>query len=155
MSDVHPFSAHELDTLAAVLDQVIPPSADGRLPGAGFLAHGERFGSVIRLLPGLDLGLVGGLAACDEHARGRGAADYLALGDADRAAVLNDVAAADAGFVPSLMFLAYTTYYVEERVIAALDLEPRPPHPKGFAMPGNDLSLLDPVRARGKLYRDA
>ena len=155
MSDVHQFSAHELDTLAAVLDQVIPPSSNGRLPGAGFLAHGERFGSVIRLLPGLDLGLVGGLAACDEHARQRSAADYLSLGDDDRLAVLNDVAAADAGFVPSLMFLAYTTYYVEDRVIAALDLEPRPPHPHGFTMPPNDLSLLGPVRARGKLWRDA
>ncbi|MBM4244733.1 MAG: hypothetical protein FJ148_13100 [Deltaproteobacteria bacterium] len=154
-TDVHQFSAHELDTLAAVLDQVIPPSADGRLPGAGFVAHGERCAGVIRLLPGLDLGLVGGLAACDEQARRRGAADYVALRDADRLAVLNDVAAVDAGFVPSLMFLAYTTYYVEERVIAALDLEPRPPHPKGFAMPDNDLSLLDPVRARGRLWRDA
>ena len=154
-SDVHPFSARERDTLAAVLDQVIPPSADGRLPGAGFVAHGERFGSVIRLLPGLDLGLAGGLAACDEHARRRGAADYVSLGDADRLAVLNDVAAADAGFVPSLMFLAYTTYYVDDRVLTGLDFEPRPPHPKGFAMPDNDLSLLDPVRQRGKLWRDA
>ena len=133
MSDVHQFSAHELDTLAAVLDQVIPPSSNGRLPGAGFLAHGERFGSVIRLLPGLDLGLVGGLAACDEVARKRGAADYVSLGDADRLAVLNEVAAADGGFVPSLMFLAYTTYYVEDRVLVALDLEPRPPHPQGWS----------------------
>ena len=41
-----------------------------------------------------------------------------------------------------------------ERVIAALDLEPRPPHPQGFTMPENDLSLLDPVRARGRLWRD-
>lgn len=155
MSDVHQFSVHELDTLAAVLDDVIPPSSDGRLPGAGFLAHGARFAGVIRLLPGLDLGLVGGLAACDAHARQRGAADYASLGAADRLAVLNDVAAADPGFVPSLMFLAYSTYYVEDRVIAALDLEPRAPHPKGFAMPANDLGLLDPVRARGKLWRDA
>lgn len=155
MSDVHQFSSHERDTLAAVLDQVIPPSADGRLPGAGFLAHGTRFDGVIRLMPGLDLGLVGGLAACDEHARKRGAADYVALGDDDRLAVLNEVAAADAGFVPSLMFLAYSTYYVEDRVIAALDLEPRPPHPQGYAMPENDLTLLAPVRARPKLWRDA
>jgi hypothetical protein len=40
-------------------------------------------------------------------------------------------------------------------VLLALDLEPRPPHPKGFTMPENDLGLLDPVRARGKLWRDA
>ncbi|MBY0279935.1 gluconate 2-dehydrogenase subunit 3 family protein [Candidatus Binatia bacterium] len=155
MSDVHQFSTHERDTLAAVLDQVIPPSADGRLPGAGFLAHGARFDAVIRLLPGLDLGLAGGIAACDEHARRRGVTDYRALSDADRLAVLNEVAAADPGFVPSLMFLAYSTYYVEDRVIAALDLEPRPPHPQGYAMAANDLTLLEPVRARSKLWRDA
>ena len=33
MSDVHQFSAHELDTLAAVLDQVIPPIPDPPIPG--------------------------------------------------------------------------------------------------------------------------
>ena len=68
--------------------------------------------------------------------------------------MLNEVAAVDAGLVPSLMFLAYTTYYVEDRVIAALGLEPRPPHPKGFVMGASDPALLDPVRARGKLYRE-
>ena len=31
-----------------VLDEIIPPSADGRLPGAGFLAGGERFAAVVR-----------------------------------------------------------------------------------------------------------
>jgi hypothetical protein len=68
--------------------------------------------------------------------------------------VLNEVSAVDAGLVPSLMFVAYTTYYLEDRVIAALGLEARPPHPKGFVMGPSDPSLLAPVRARGKLYRD-
>lgn len=150
-----PFDAQQLRTLAAVLDQIIPPSGDGRMPGAGFLAGSPRVADVVGLMPGLDLGLAGGLAALDAQARQRGATEYAALAEADRLAVLNEVAASDAGLVPSAMFLAYTTYYVEERVIAALDLEPRPPHPKGFAMPENDLGLLAPVRARGKLYRDA
>jgi hypothetical protein len=157
MSDTptgHPFSICELATLAAALDQIIPSSADGRLPAAGFLADGEPLAGIVRLLPGLDLALAGGLGALEERARQRGAASYAALAADDRKAVLDEVAAADGGFVPSLMFIAFTTYYVDERVVAALDLEPRPPHPQGFAMLANDLSLLEPVRRRGALYRE-
>jgi len=151
----HAFSADELRSLAAALDAIIPPSDDGKLPGAGFLAGSARFASVVRLMPGLDLALVAGLALLDEHARQRGANGFAALDAAARTAVLNEVAAVDPGLVPSLMFVAYSTYYVEDRVIAAVGMEPRPPHPKGFEMGPNDTTLLDPVRARGKLYRDA
>ena len=157
MSDTeagHQFSAAELATFAAVLDQIIPPSSDGKFPGAGFLAGGERLAGIIRLMPGLDLALLGGIAAADELARKRGAASYAALPAAERGAVLNEVAASDGGFVPSLMFVAFTTYYVEERVVEALELEARPPHPKGFVMGADDPSLLEPVRRRGKLYRE-
>jgi len=157
MSDTqtgHQFSAAELATFAAVLDEIIPPSSDARFPGAGFLAGGERLAGIIRLMPGLDLALAGGIAASDELARKRGAASYAALPAAERGAVLNEVAANDGGFVPSLMFVAFTTYYVEDRVIEALDLEARPPHPKGFTMGGDDPRLLDPVRRRDKIYRE-
>jgi hypothetical protein len=157
MSDTgtgHQFSADELRTLAAALDAIIPPSPDGALPGAGFLAGGARFASVVRLMPGLDLALVAGLAALDDRARAHGAASFDTLDAAARTAVLNEVAAVDPGLVPSLMFVSYCTYYVEDRVIAAIGMEPRPPHPQGFAMAPSDTRLLDPVRARGKLYRD-
>jgi len=33
-------------------------------------------------------------------------------------------------------------------------MEPRPPFPKGFTIEEGDWTLLDPVRRRGKLYRD-
>jgi hypothetical protein len=150
----HPFSAGEIATLAAVLDQIIPPSVDGKLPGAGFLAASTRLDEIIRLMPGLDLGLAGGLTAADAAARKRGAASYAALSPADRRTVLDEVAASDGGFVPSLMFVAFTTYYVEDRVLEALELEARPPHPRGFTMTGHDPELLEPVRRRGKLYRE-
>jgi hypothetical protein len=34
-------------------------------------------------------------------------------------------------------------------------MEARPPYPKGYQVVQGDLSLLEPVRARGKIYRDA
>jgi len=54
-----------------------------------------------------------------------------------------------------LMFHAYIGYYQHPRVIEGLDLPPRPPHPKGYEMAPNDLSLLEPVRKRGKAYRES
>jgi hypothetical protein len=49
----------------------------------------------------------------------------------------------------------YSAYYQHPRVLSGLGLEPRPPHPKGYALEQPDLdALLAPVRARAKLYRD-
>ena len=45
-------------------------------------------------------------------------------------------------------------YYRDDRVMRSLDMEVRPPFPKGFAVEQGDWSLLDPVRARPKLYRE-
>jgi hypothetical protein len=36
----------------------------------------------------------------------------------------------------------------------SLGMEPRPPWPKGFDVPQGDWFLLEPVCARGKIYRD-
>jgi len=33
-------------------------------------------------------------------------------------------------------------------------MEARPPYPKGYQVEPGDLSLLNPVIARGKIYRD-
>ena len=46
-------------------------------------------------------------------------------------------------------------YYRDDRVMRALGMEARPPFPKGHEVEQGDWSLLDPVRARPKLYREA
>jgi hypothetical protein len=46
-------------------------------------------------------------------------------------------------------------YYRDDRVVRSLGLEPRPPFPKGHTLEQGDWSLLDPVRARPKMWRDA
>ncbi len=45
-------------------------------------------------------------------------------------------------------------YYRDDRVMRSLGMEPRPPFPQGFTVEQGDWSLLDPVRARPKLWRD-
>jgi hypothetical protein len=46
-------------------------------------------------------------------------------------------------------------YYRDDRVVTSLGLEPRPPFPKGHVLEQGDWSLLDPVKQRAKLWRDA
>ncbi len=46
-------------------------------------------------------------------------------------------------------------YYRDDRVMRSLDMELRPPFPGGFTVEQGDWSLLDPVRSRPKLWRDA
>ena len=54
------------------------------------------------------------------------------------------------GLIVSLLSLCY---YRDDRVMASLDMAPKPPFPDGFQIADGDWSLLDPVRARGTLYR--
>ena len=62
---------------------------------------------------------------------------------------------ADNKHLPStLMTLACVGYYSDERVITVLKGDARPPHPLGYEIEADDFSLLDRVRARGKLYRE-
>jgi hypothetical protein len=46
-------------------------------------------------------------------------------------------------------------YYRDDRVVRSLGLEPRAPFPKGHTLEQGDWSLLDPVRKRPKMWRDA
>jgi len=46
-------------------------------------------------------------------------------------------------------------YYRDDRVMRSLEMEARAPFPKGFEVEAGDWSLLDPVRARSPIWRDA
>jgi Gluconate 2-dehydrogenase subunit 3 len=144
------FSEDERRLLTAVLDEVIPPSADGRLPGAGELGIAGDVEDALRKLPDLESMIAQGLAELDTAARRQNAAGFAALPKPDRLQLLNEQ-----GFLLPLTFQAYIGYYQHPRVAAVLGLEPRPPHPRGYQLEPNDFTLLDPVRQRGKMYRQS
>ena len=73
----------------------------------------------------------------------------------ERAPVVSEVDERHPGFVRCLLFHAYSGYYQDSRVAAAIGLAPGPPFPRGYELEAGDLGLLDRVRRRGKLYRDA
>jgi hypothetical protein len=149
------FSADQARALTSVLDEIIPPSEDGRLPGAGALGVLSAIEDAVRNSPDLKPALAQGLEALQEIAEAAGVSEFAALDREQRVAALNQIATTQPAFLPGLIFHSYCAYYQSGEVMEGLGLEPRPPHPLGYSIAPSDPSLLDPVRARPKLYREA
>ena len=142
------FNAGQRATLVAVLDTLVPPGADGRLPGAGELGVAAHVDRALAMLPDLRSMVREGLRELEQAAESRHGRRFTALSRAERAALV-----AEQSFTFPLTLHTYVGYYQAPRVVAALGMEPRPPHPQGYAMEPSDLSLLDPVRKRAPFYR--
>ena len=137
-------------TFTALLDELIP-ARSASLPGAGSLGIGEDIESKLGDAAAL---VASGLTALDVQARERGVDDFAELALQERASLISEVEADHPGFIELLVFHAYTTYYQHPRVIVAIGLKPEPPYPGGYELEQGDLGLLNPVRERGKMYRD-
>jgi hypothetical protein len=144
------FTPEARRTLVAVFDVLIPPREDGSVPGAGELGIASY---VEEKLADAAAPIVVGLSALDELASSRGSSDFAALPPDQRTALLREFEQNEPGFLPALTFHGFAGYYQNPRVMEAIGLPPRPPYPNGYDLEPGDLSLLDAVRARPKLYR--
>ena len=149
-----PFSEGEQRALSCVLDQIIPPSADAKMPGAGELGVVEYIERALQKTPDLQPTIADGLAAADALAVDRGARNFETLPETQRPQVLEELTTSHPGFLPSLLFHTYVGYYQDPRIAAALGMERHPPYPGGFSMEPGDLSLLDVVKKRPKMFRE-
>jgi hypothetical protein len=140
--------------LSPFLDGYIPRSADGTLPGAGELGIAADLDEALQRVPAMHAMVVTSLAALDRLAAGRGAARFTALAPEQQAEVMSELSCTEDAFPPMLMLYAFGCFYKHPRILAHYGLEARPPHPKGYEVAPNDLSLLDPVRKRGPIYRE-
>lgn len=129
--------------LAELLDRIIPPCGERGLPGAGELGAGAAIEAEMQRNP---------LARATVEA---GLREYSRLRAEGSAELLSELQEAAPGLIPTLVFHTYVAYYQDPRVTRQLGLHGRPPHPEGYRMEESDLSILEPVRRRGKLYRDA
>jgi len=149
------FTSDDERMLTTLLDTILPPSADGRLPGAGSAALVRHVASTVERMPMLRTVVEYGLSGIGERARQRNPVGWDALSPDERTTVVREFTAENEFFLPGFLFLVYSGYYVDPAVVRTFGFEPRPPHPTGYAMEGEDLaSLLEPVRRRGKMYRD-
>ena len=135
-------------TLAAMCARMIPASAEFSVPGADdVLIQADIARSI-----GRDATSVHNtLALLDRLAGG----DFAALGEAEQEQVCEQLRAEGGVDLTLTTRIVLQCYYRDDRVMISLGMEPRAPFPKGHVLPQGDWSLLDPVRARGKIWRDA
>jgi hypothetical protein len=127
---------------------MIPASAAYGVPSAGDEAI---FGDILRSL-GRDAEHVAAvLQTLDATAGGR----FTDLDPQRRDAIAARLRETGGDGLTYLTRIILQCYYRDDRVMRSLGMEPRPPYPEGFEVEQGDWSLLDPVRARPKLYRDA
>ncbi len=139
------FSDQETRTLSSVLDEIIPPSTDGNLPGAGEVGLVDFIADAVEKSPELRPAIMEGISALG---------DFTGLAKDEKTRALNELATTAPAFLPGLTFQTYLGYYQHPRVLEGLGLPPRPPHPEGYELETGDLGLLNPVRARPNLYRE-
>jgi len=141
-------SADQCRALRCLAEMMIPASAEYGVPSAGDEAI---FGDILQSL-GRDAGpAVAVLQRLDALAGG----PFADLDQQRRDAVAAELRESGGGALAYLTRTILQCYYRDGRVMRSLGMEPRPPYPKGFEVEQGDWSLLDPVRARPKLYRDA
>jgi hypothetical protein len=141
-------SANQRRSLRCLAEMIIPASAEYGVPSAG---DAVIFGEILRSL-GRDVGHVVAVLRTLDVLSGGVFADLEPSRRDEVAARLREAGGA------ALMYLTriiLQCYYRDDRVMRSLDMEVRPPFPKGFEVEQGDWSLLDPVRARPKLFRDA
>jgi len=141
-------SAEEVCALRAVAGLMIPASAEYQVPGAD---DDLIFPEIVSTL-GAETDVVRRALQCLEALSGGAFADLAA--DAKNVAV-SEFTAGNPLLSWMLVMVVVRCYYRDDRVMRSLDMEVRPPFPVGFEVEQGDWSLLDPVRARGKIYRDA
>lgn len=150
--------------MLALAAAAIPASAEYGLPGAGddairadILATAGRYRAAV----------ADGLALAENVARAKHGVAFAALAAAERLALL--IGIGEPGFleraqvVPdaagvaghrTLLRIVVQCYYRDERVMRSLEMDPRPPFPDGFEVEQGDWALLEPVKRRGRIYRE-
>lgn len=141
-------SAAESRDLRRIAGLMVPASAEFGVPGAD---DATVFADILKSL-GRDLGAVR-TALADLAARANGT--FADLDDARAEAVAEAFLAIESPVMTALGRAVVQCYYRDDRVIRSLGLEPRAPFPLGHSIEQGDWSLLDPVRKRAPMWREA
>ncbi len=143
-----PLTDAEHRTLACAAGMMVPASARHGVPGADDPAI---LADMVRTLGRDEPALRSALRSLDALAGG----DLAAAGATEREAAAAAFRAAGGNDLATLTRVVLQCYYRDDRVMVALGMEPRPPFPKGNEVGQGDWSLLDPVRKRPRIWREA
>lgn len=147
-----PMTAMQRALFEIVVDMIVPASSDGTKPSA---AEVGVLDSIAEREPGELPAIARDIDRLDAAARERQGAGFTEIDAASRQAVVEAMRADDSTFLQNLAMHTVTCYYQDDRVLTAIGLEPRPPFPKGYEVVAGDTDLLEPVRRRGSIVREA
>ena len=146
-----PFTDGQRATLDAVLPMIIPASADGTMPSA---ADVDFLPWLAEYAPDSVAAIQTALDRIDAVAQESGDA-FAAMNSASRQGVINTLFEKEPRSLGPLGDQVMACYYSDDKVLTAIGANPGPPFPDGNTVDQADLSLLDPVKERGKVWRDA
>lgn len=134
--------------MQAFLDAVIPPSEDGKLPGAGALDLSSGVASRLEADPALGPVVQAGLQAVQDAALARAPSGLSELSPQERVEVIESQLAAHPLLMIGLGLHLYPAYYQHPRVLEGLGEPPRPPFPDGYDLEETEPHLLEKLRDR-------
>lgn len=143
-----PLTDAETRTLTTVAGMMVPASARHGVPGADDPAI---IADMCRTLGRDEAALRDALVHLDGLAGGR----FAELPADRREAIAAGFREQGGPRLATLTRIILQCYYRDDRVMLALGMEPRPPFPKGNEVEQGDWSLLDPVRRRPPIWRQA
>lgn len=143
-----PLTSGQRASLEIVLNMIVPPSADGRMPGAAEVGvPAYLYAEAPDALPAL----CRELEKLDRRSRERFARSFVELETHEHKSLIEEMRAQEPSFMSRLAMETLACYYQHDRVLEGLGMQARPPYPKGYQVVQGDLSLLEPVRAREDL----
>ena len=135
-----------------ILDELVPPGANGRIPGAGAAGVADFLLSASAYAPNHLRAVMSVIAAVSKKA-----ADFSALDRTKRVAVLNAVETEEPESFATLVRLTYMGYYSRPDIRPMFGVGSHPVHPGGYSVERESDALMaeltEPVRARGEIYR--
>jgi hypothetical protein len=139
--------------VASMLNRIVP--AGGEFPGAGDLDVIGYLDAVIVQSADLKRLFAEGVARVEIASHTRHGRAFTELSGEQQDAILRGVESAAPEFFAALVLHTYSGYYSHPMVVRLLGSDVRPPQPRGYDLEPLDPRLLDRVRQRRPMYRDA
>lgn len=139
---------HNSAFMQAFLDLVIPPSRDGKRPGAGSLGLASNLAGAIGADDRLAQVVTAGLRAVREAATARDRGGLPELSPEDGREVIDSALVEHPFLMMGVARYLYLDYYQHPRVLEALGEPARPPFPEGYEVEPTDQRLMEALRGR-------
>lgn len=144
-------SDDQAKSLPALLNNIIPRDEELGMPGAGEL---DFVGYVNEFAPEAIDSIRAELDELNEAASDEAGAIFGELSEADQATVVEKLRHRNVRFGRAIAVQTMACYYQDDQVVAVLG-EQSPPFPEGNVVHPGDLTLLEPVKAGTRRYREA